>query len=211
MTGGEIMLKRTILLFLVFFALSSASVFAADCNNGGRYEDNGDGTVTDCKSGLIWLQNTNCIDTSGGVIKNNGNGTLTWYQARKWVAGLANGICSLGDGSSAGDWRLPTRTELMAMVESAKSHTPTAYTNPVLTDATGTAQLADGCTSGCIFNNLVDSYYWTSTYPYYTDTTAAWVVVMSDGHTDGVGMTSSSWVWPVRAGQDGSFGSLLIQ
>ena len=200
------MFKTVILSTVILLTFFSTACFALvlDCN-GGRYEDNGDGTVTDCKSGLIWLKNANCTDTVGGIVKTNGY--LTWADAQKWVKGLADGApgpCGLTDGSSVGDWRLPTKSELMAMVDSAITK---GYTNPALTDASGTAQ----CLTGCIFNNVSTSYYWTYT-SYPTDITSAFVLWMSAGTPDYSSKSSNSlFVWPVRGGQAGSFGSLTIQ
>ncbi|MCP4714934.1 MAG: DUF1566 domain-containing protein [Deltaproteobacteria bacterium] len=65
-----------------------------------RYCDNGDGTVTDTDTGLVWLKNANCY------------GRQDWNTAMSFVAGLNNGECGLSDGSSAGDWRLATKAEL---------------------------------------------------------------------------------------------------
>jgi len=49
---------------VAFLVVVSASAYAADCNSGGRYEINGapsaDGTVTDCRTGLVWLKNADC-------------------------------------------------------------------------------------------------------------------------------------------------------
>jgi hypothetical protein len=55
--------------------------------------------VTDNLTNLIWLKNANC------------DGQKDWNEAETWAANLASGTCGLSDGSSAGDWRLPTKTE----------------------------------------------------------------------------------------------------
>jgi hypothetical protein len=201
---GRLMGIRVILSAVILLTFFSTFGYALDCN-GGRYEDNGDGTVTDCKSGLIWLKNTDCWDTVGGITKING--FLTWTNARKWTAALADGKCSLTDGSAAGDWRLSTKSEFMAMVDSARSHTPAAFTNPAMTDASGTTQ----CLTGCIFDNLISSYYWSSTTD-PSDIANAYVLYMNDGTTTTSSKTGNQlFVWPVRGGQAGSFGSLTIQ
>jgi serine/threonine protein kinase len=70
-----------------------------------RYTDNGDGTATDNRTGLIWLKNANCF------------GKQNWKTAMQRVAKLADGQCGLSDGSKAGDWRLPTKEEWEAMVD----------------------------------------------------------------------------------------------
>ncbi len=70
-----------------------------------RFTDNGDGTVTDNLTALIWLKNTNCF------------GVRTWNNALSDCNGLENGECGLTDGSSAGDWRLPNRFELESLLD----------------------------------------------------------------------------------------------
>jgi len=70
-----------------------------------RFTDNGDGTVTDNLTGLIWLKNADCF------------GTRTWAQALSDCNGLASGSCGLTDGSSASEWRLPNRRELFSLID----------------------------------------------------------------------------------------------
>lgn len=69
-----------------------------------RFTDNGDGTVTDNLTQLIWLKNACC---SGG----------NWTQALGFAATLASGSCGLTDGSQAGDWRLPNVKELLSLID----------------------------------------------------------------------------------------------
>jgi hypothetical protein len=57
------------------------------------------GTVTD--GNLVWLQNANCF------------GKLNWDQAMNSAKNLKSGFCGLTDGSTAGQWRLPTKEELL--------------------------------------------------------------------------------------------------
>jgi hypothetical protein len=188
------------MVLMVVLVLLGTRAYAADCNDGGRYEDNVDGTVTDCRTGMIWLKNAECIDTANGIV--NPNGYLTWYDAMKWVAGLGHGLCGLSDGSTAGDWRLPTKTEWMAMVAYAKRF----YSNPALTNGAGTAQW----TSGNVFTNVQSDYYWSST-TYASNTALAWTGFMGDGSVGHNVRSSIYLVWPVRGGQSGSFGSLTIE
>lgn len=65
-----------------------------------RFMDNGDGTVTDLLTDLVWLQNVNCFGE-----------TLTWSAALSAANNLASGQCGLNDGSAAGYWRLPSIRE----------------------------------------------------------------------------------------------------
>jgi hypothetical protein len=71
---------------------------------GGRWCDNGDGTVTEMTTGLVWLQDAGCM------------GLMNWYDAiRTPIENLKDGICGLADGSVWGDWRLPTMDDLSTL------------------------------------------------------------------------------------------------
>jgi len=70
-----------------------------------RFIDNGDGTVTDHLTGLIWLKNANCF------------GLKSWNDALDASNNLGDGACGLSDGSSPGDWRLPNVRELQSLVD----------------------------------------------------------------------------------------------
>ena len=94
-----------------------------------RFTDNNNGTVTDNLTGLIWLKNANCA----GAMEN-------WNTAIDYAAALYDGCtscfgtggdCGLSDGSSAGDWRLPNRNEVLSLIN-------IAYYNPALSNAAGT-------------------------------------------------------------------------
>ena len=161
----------------------------SDCS-GNRYEDNGDGTVSDCRTGLIWLKNANCTETVGGAVKSSGY--LTWDWAVLWTASLGSGVCGLSDGSSAGDWRMPTKTEWMAMVASARKQ----GFSPVMTNRAGSAKWAQGD----LFDNVQAGFNWSSS-TYASSTSDAWGVFMINGDVSYVNKIYSSFVWPVRAGQ----------
>ena len=70
-----------------------------------RFEDNGNGTLIDKKTGNIWLKNANCF------------GTKTWTNAVDVVQSLSSGSCGLSDASKPGDWRLPTIAELLSLTD----------------------------------------------------------------------------------------------
>lgn len=147
----------------------------------GRYEDNSDGTVTDCRSGLIWLKNANCF------------GKQTRSTATSFTSELASNLCSLTDASTTGDWRLPNKTEFMAMIASAKKQ---GFSNPVLTNSAGTARW----TAGDPFLNVQSDCYWVS-----TDIANApdhgMAVCLNSGLIVPALNTSLVYFWPVRAGQ----------
>lgn len=91
-----------------------AAIFGTAYNTpawtGVRFTDNGDGTVTDNLTALIWLKNANCF------------GTRLWATALSDANALASGSCGLSDGSIAGAWRLPNANELHSLVDGAQSN-----------------------------------------------------------------------------------------
>jgi hypothetical protein len=136
--------------------------------------ENGDGTVTDNMTGLMWLKDALC--SPGG----------TWTDALIFCNNLADGQCELTDGSSAGDWRLPSLKELESLIDYE-------YHNRCLPDTAGTSQW----TEGNPFSRVSSSYYWTSTTT--SDITAhAWVVHFGVGFSCTASKPSSYQVWPVR-------------
>lgn len=143
-----------------------------------RFTDNGDGTVIDNLSGLIWLKSANCTDTVGGVSK--AGGTLTWADAITWSNSLAGGKCGLIDGSTAGQWRLPNRFELASLLDLSQSGPSLPQDMPF-----ADVQLTDG--------------YWASTTS-AVDTTKGLIIDMAEGSVSAAEKTGSGYVWPVKAG-----------
>ncbi|QTA80519.1 DUF1566 [Desulfonema limicola] len=85
---------QSMIVFIFIFLLINTSLAA----EGGRFTDNGDGTVTDHKLGLMWA-------------KTDNQGNIDWHQAEKWVKYTFP--YSLAD--SYDDWRLPTLEELSSL------------------------------------------------------------------------------------------------
>jgi len=142
-----------------------------------RFTDNGDGTVTDNLTGLIWLKNADC----GGI--------MNWANALSYCSSLANGQCGLSDGSSQGDWRLPNVQEFRSLIDYG-------FYDPALSNAAGTAKWAEGDA----FSGVKNSVYWSSTtHAYYTDT--AWEVHLNHGFAHDLNKLYRAFVWPVRGGQ----------
>ncbi len=147
--------------------------------NGTRWCDNGDGTVTDLSTCLVWLQNANCTDTLAGISKSAGS--LIWDEAIIWGSVVSSGTCGLSDGSIEGDWHLPTESELASLTngtEAVSSITPRA------------------------FAGVQSNYYWSSTTYYnasFPDLEIAWTVNMETYHQNINFKEQSHFVWPVRA------------
>jgi len=70
-----------------------------------RFTDNGDGTVTDNLTGLIWLKNADCF------------GENNWNDASDASNNLADGQCGLNDGSTPSEWRLSNIKELRSLID----------------------------------------------------------------------------------------------
>jgi len=104
-----------------------------------RFEDNGDSTITDHLTGLVWLKNANCA------------GSMNWYDALTYCNNLAHGSCGLTDGSAAGEWRLPNIIELESLVN-AEASIPAAWLN-----SKGFSNVSSGF------------YWSASTHAYYTN------------------------------------------
>jgi hypothetical protein len=114
---------------------------------GDRFMDNGNGTVTDGQTGLIWLKDWNCI------------GESDWVDAIARASALADGQCGLTDGSSAGDWRLPKVEEWADDTTSRQDDSMVKASCPFVTlpDADGR-----GCWSeGDPFTNVTSASYWS--------------------------------------------------
>ena len=159
-----------------------------------RFTDNGDGTVTDNKTGLIWLKDANCTDSVDGVDKNRSDGTyspgeLAWAEALTWCNNLEDGFCDLTDTSTIGDWCLPTIRELRSLANYA-------YYDPAISNTAGDAKWGPGDP----FNNVQSSRYWSGS-TYASVPSVAWGVYMYRGYVYGYGKASTNYVWPVRGGQ----------
>ena len=142
-----------------------------------RFKDNGNGTLTDTSTGLIWLKNANCAafskkDTS---IKNS----RPWQEARVAAYELSDGFCGLSDNSKSGDWRLPDREELLAIANHPDSETKEIWA------------------AGEAFTDIQSFYYWSATigdlYPDF-----AFYVSLAYGMDNYAFQLNSFHVLPVR-------------
>jgi len=102
------------LIALALAAMPGAAQAEQACNDAvratapnSRYQDNGDGTVTDLATGLIWKQ---CAEGRSGAGCGTGSAqTFTWQQA------LQHAEDAVFAGSDL--WRLPNKNELASLVE----------------------------------------------------------------------------------------------
>ncbi|MCP4366007.1 MAG: DUF1566 domain-containing protein [Planctomycetes bacterium] len=147
-------------------------------NTYPRFTDNGNGTVTDSLTGLIWLKNADCAGTS-----------VIWDTAVDYANALYDGCtscfgtagdCGLSDGSTAGQWRLPNIKELQSLIDFGQY-------DPALP-------------SGHPFTGVQSYSYWSGS-TYASTTSGAWVVYLVDGYVIDNVKATTYYAWPVRGGQ----------
>jgi len=168
-----------------------------------RFTDEGDGTVTDNLTGLVWLKDANCMSTEypefdterwvwlpGGNPDGDpeGDGRVTWQHALDFVNGINDGtFANCGAGQT--DWHLPNRREMLSLLDFST-------VSPVL-----------ALPAGNPFTNLVaPNYYWTSTTHSTYFPTRALALDLNVGAVGGFNKTGLNndalWqlsaVWPVR-------------
>ncbi|MBU1196814.1 MAG: DUF1566 domain-containing protein [Proteobacteria bacterium] len=150
--------------------------------DSNRFSDNGNGTITDNLTGLIWLRYASIL------------GRSNWEDAITLCNNLSEDDYPwLTDGSLEGDWRLPNRSEL-------KSLRDLNYYNPCVSNQSGTAKWAEGN----IFYGIQSDKYWTSS-TYLGGTDFAWIMNFNEGEIHDF---RKEWpledvrpfVWPVRGG-----------
>jgi len=152
-------------------ALAKADTKASDVGTSCRYIDNGDGTVSDLNTGLVWEQKT----ASG---THNVSTLYTWTSGSATPDGTAfTGLLGTLNGGTSNngtavvtpcftghcDWRLPTIQELKGIV-----------------DLTAT-----GCGAGspCInpaFGSTQAGFYWSAT-THTSNSSSVWSVNFNDG------------------------------
>lgn len=147
------------------------------------YTDNGDGTVTDDNTGLMWQKcsvgkdnDTSCSGTASGY---------NWYQATGTYSAISNpssqNVCGSLNLSGYNDWRLPTNKELTTILDSAiPGGAPTINTT--------------------FFPNTLAWPYWTST-TWVGQDYAAWRVNFQFGDDGTYYKQTGYYVRCVRGGQ----------
>jgi hypothetical protein len=138
-----------------------------------RFTDNGDGTVTDTITGLMWLKD-------GGCFKKNWSTMLSTISNFNSYPGQYN---CLGYAASYTDWRLPNVKELESFLNYGTSDS-SSWLN------------SQG------FVNVKSSYYWSST-TYPGSTTQAWIVDMQKAKKVYITKSYNYYGWPVRGGNAG--------
>ena len=104
------------------------------------FQDNGDGTITDRATGLMWLKNDSGVFPDAGT---QGDGAMNWIQALDWTEDL--------EAAGYSDWRLPNAKELQSIVDYSRA--------PDAEDPAARSAAIDP-----IFNlTETESWFWSST------------------------------------------------
>jgi hypothetical protein len=138
------------------------------------FADNGDGTVTDHATGLMWAQ-----DDSGDGVNTGPRSGMTWEDALAWVEQM-NDQNYLGHN----DWRLPNAKEMQSIVDYTRSP-----------DTTGSAAIDPVFNITQITNEAgeVDyPWFWTSTTHVRSDGSGAAGVYICFGRA--TGYMNGSWL-----------------
>lgn len=144
------------------------------------FTDNGDGTVTDEVTGLVWEK----LSDDGSI--HDKDATYTWADA------FAVKVAALNADAFAGhsDWRVPNRNELETLVD-AGTISPATF-----------REFDTACTPGCTVltcSCTIPSFYWSSTTG-KTPTTFAWYVFFDGGFVDDDDKAATNSVRAVRGG-----------
>lgn len=108
-----------------------------------NFVDNGDGTISDLATGLMWMQ----VDSGNLKAGKKKDGAMNWEEALEWSENL----------SYAGydDWRMPDAKELQSIVDYSRS--PDTTGSAAIDPLFSTTAIKDG-------NNETNyPYFWTGT------------------------------------------------
>jgi hypothetical protein len=203
------MKTRNVLLFLGAWGLGIGHAQAI-------LLDNGDGTVTDTSTGLMWLQDANYAKTSG----YDPDGRMTWNKAMAWADALVY--------AGYDDWRLPIikdigndgcnwsygGTDCGYNVDTSTSELAYMFHN-VLGNESWLTPNGDPNVSGCSFvppfcvqSTAADGVsilnfqlqpYWSST-EYLSNPSQVWGFMPLTGYQTTGSKNSEVYVWAVRSG-----------
>jgi hypothetical protein len=176
--GGAVKLQATGMY--VFFANGDdGSIESGVPLPAPRMIDNGNGTVTDSLTGLVWLKQADCIND-------------TWSGAIGAVNSLASGQCGLTDGSAAGSWRMPNRKEMQSLADRIQTNLADYLNETFFSGMAGVSS------QQAIFNDFVGAhFYWTST----TDAAnpgEAWTVYSCDYGVYDIDKNNTGYTLAVR-------------
>jgi hypothetical protein len=114
------------------------------------YTDNGDGTITDATTGLMWEKKS--LDGTAATNPHHRDRMYTWADA---FAAYAAGLNAGGGFAGYTDWRLPNIKELQSIANYE-------HANPSVSSAFNTGCVA-GCTVLTCSCTASSAFYWSST------------------------------------------------
>lgn len=177
-TGGTIQLQATG-MYVSYLPGDDGSLQTGVPLTYPRWIDNGNGTLTDTMTGLIWLKQADCI-------------RQTWSNAIAAVNTLASGQCGLTDGSVPGNWRMPNRQEMLSLSDRMETNHADFFNQSYTWKATQTLYQAP------IFGSFVPSEcYWTSTTN-AADTSEAWTIFSCDFGVYDISKAQTGYTLAVR-------------
>jgi hypothetical protein len=162
-----------------------------------RFVDNGDGTIADTQTGLVWEKKSD-----DGSIHDQDN-QYTWSATGSPQLGYWDGtvftdfLSTLNSQAFAGhrDWGLPSLAQLETLIDRDTAF-PSIDHDAFANCSAGCAVTTCSCTAG---SNQPATRYWSST-PLTTDLTDAWAVSFEEGTMDYVLKTGGGYVRAVRGG-----------
>ncbi len=143
------------------------------------YVDNGDGTITDLNTGLMWEKK----DQSGGI--HDWRNRYTFEEA--FSVFLGELISAKFAGYS--DWRLPNINELHSLADYGR-------VDPAI-DPVFQTKCAAGCTVTTCSCTPQSGFYWSST-TFQNSPHNAWGVLFDDGSVYATGKSTNSYLRAVR-------------
>ncbi len=102
---AKTLLLGSLIVLSLSLSIFTANVFAISVESG-HFTDNGDGTITDSKTGLMWVKKDSYLHSGHW---------LSWHDIHDYIR-------QLNDEGFAqyNDWRLPTTDELKSLYEPEK-------------------------------------------------------------------------------------------
>ncbi len=168
---------KRLLFFILFFVVASGFIPMTSYGAGEERFTFSDLTATDKSTGLVWTRDANIAGRE-----------MAWDNALRFIKQL--------NGKKYGgfsDWRLPTKDELLTLVDYAKKQGYKKDFRKLLNKAG--------------FTNVQADFYWSSSTHVWSlpthasDTTSPSVVGMYSGFVAPGFKTFTYNVWPVRGGK----------
>lgn len=160
---------------------------------GQVFVDNGDGTITDTTTGLMWEKKS-----ADGTIHDKDNtykwgiGTSPYPMNGSMVTVFLAGLNGGGGFAGHTDWRIPNINELES-IRNLEIENPATY-----------AVFNSGCAMGCTVTTCSctksDAYFSSTTLQEFPDPAYAWFVDFTDGHVELTAKSSFNAVRAVRGG-----------